>query len=102
MHRVSSSLLNFDAIYDGYVAAAPTPERFLDTLIRIERQVFRIDYPIPKAHREVLIKVGDPINLKNYYQDYRRDRTSTTDMLTQKLQDTVQSNLNILNQDIWE
>lgn len=100
MHRVASSLLNFDAIYDGYVAAAPTPERFLDTLIRIERQVFRIDYPVPKAHREVLIKVGDPINLKDYYPDYRRDRTTTTNTLTQRLQDMVQTNLNILNKDI--
>ena len=100
MHRVASSLLNFDAIYDGYVAAAPTPERFLDTLIRIERQVFRIDYPIPKAHREVLIKVGDPLNLTDHYADYRRDRTTTTEILTQRLQDTVQTNLNILNQDI--
>ena len=100
MHRVASSLLNFDAIYDGYVAAAPTPERFLDTLIRIERQVFRIDYPIPKAHREVLIKVGDPINLKDYYGDYRSDRTSTTNILTQKLQESVQANLNVLNKDV--
>ena len=99
MHRAASSLLNFDAIYDGYVAAAPTPERFLDTLIRIERQVFRIDYPTPKAHREVLIKVGDPINLKDHYEDYRRDRSGTITWLTQTLQDTVQNNLNHLNND---
>ncbi|MEM9218809.1 MAG: 1-acyl-sn-glycerol-3-phosphate acyltransferase [Cyanobacteria bacterium P01_F01_bin.150] len=100
MHRVASSLLNFDAIYDGYVAAAPTPERFLDTLIRIERQVFRIDYPTPKAHREVLIRVGEPVNLKDYHQAYRRDRTTTTNRLTQTLQDIVQTNLNHLNKDI--
>jgi 1-acyl-sn-glycerol-3-phosphate acyltransferase len=42
-------LLNFDAIYDGYVAENPTPERFLDTLIRLEREVFDIDKPKPKG-----------------------------------------------------
>ncbi|HEY9661811.1 MAG TPA: lysophospholipid acyltransferase family protein, partial [Allocoleopsis sp.] len=29
-------VLNFDAIYDGYVGEKPTPERFLDTLTRLE------------------------------------------------------------------
>ncbi|MGK7890547.1 MAG: 1-acyl-sn-glycerol-3-phosphate acyltransferase [Leptolyngbyaceae cyanobacterium] len=99
MQQVAISLLNFDAVYDGYVAAAPTPERFLDTLIRLERQVFKIDYPTPKAHRKVLIKVGDPVNLKDHYQAYRGDRSGTIAHLTQIVQDRVQHNLNVLNQD---
>ncbi|MEB3230438.1 MAG: 1-acyl-sn-glycerol-3-phosphate acyltransferase [Leptolyngbyaceae bacterium] len=99
MQQVTISLLNFDAIYDGYVAAAPTPERFLDTLIRLERQVFKIDYPTPKARRKVLIKVGKPVNLKEYYGAYRGDRPGTVAHLTKVMEDMVQRNLNILNQD---
>ncbi len=100
IQQITVSLLNFNAIYDGYVAAAPTPERFLDTLIRLERQVFNIDYPTPKAHRHVLIKVGEPINLKDHYDAYRRDRSRTVHQLTKIVQENVQHNLNILNQDI--
>lgn len=101
LHRVAASLLNFDAIYDGYVAEAPTPERFLDTLIRLERQVFDMNYPPSKGHRDVWIHVGDGISLKDHLQDYRRDRAGTVDMLTSHLQTTVQKNLNQLIRRIY-
>ncbi|MEB3211218.1 MAG: 1-acyl-sn-glycerol-3-phosphate acyltransferase, partial [Leptolyngbyaceae bacterium] len=97
MHEIATNLLNFDAIYDGYVAASPTPERFLDTLIRMERYVFRIDYPTPKAHRQVMLQVGNPINLQDYYADYVGDRSHVIQQVTQQLQDHVQSKLDALS-----
>ncbi len=100
MHQIATNLLNFDAIYDGYVAASPTPERFLDTLIRLERYVFHIDYPPPKAHRQVMVHVGEPVNLRHHYEAYLGDRSKTVQRVTQQLQDTVQANLNILAEKI--
>jgi 1-acyl-sn-glycerol-3-phosphate acyltransferase len=96
LHRAAASLLNFDAIYDGYVAEAPTPERFLDTLIRLERQVFNIGYPQPKGRRQVLMHVGEPVNLKDYLPDYQRDRPSVINNLTHQLHGSVQYHLNQL------
>jgi hypothetical protein len=90
-------LLNFDAIYDGYVAENPTPERFLDTLIRLEREVFDIDKPPAKGYRQARIKLGEPINLKDFFTEYQRDRASTVNAVTLKIQQTVQQNLNLLN-----
>jgi hypothetical protein len=96
IHRAAERLLNFDAIYDGYVAADPTPERFLDTLIRMERAVFRINQPAPKGHRRVMIEVGTPLNLKDYFPQYQGDRSGTITLVTQSLQQTVQDNLDHL------
>lgn len=90
-------LLNFDAIYDGYVAENPTPERFLDTLTRLEREVFDIDKPPAKGYRQARIKLGEPINLKDFFTEYQRDRASTVNAVTLKVQQTVQQNLNLLN-----
>ncbi|MGB3295547.1 MAG: 1-acyl-sn-glycerol-3-phosphate acyltransferase [Phormidesmis sp.] len=87
-------LLNFDAIYDGYVAESPTPERFLDTLIRLEREVFHVEHAQPKAPRKACFYVGDPINLKGYLADYQRDRAGTVDRLAEQLHQVMQSNLN--------
>ncbi len=87
-------LLNFDAIYDGYVAESPTQERFLDTLTRLEREVFHIEHAQPKAPRRACFYIGEPINLKDYLADYQRDRTSTIEHLTAQLHQTMQSNLN--------
>ncbi len=86
-------LLNFDAIYDGYVANKPTPERFLATLDRLEREVFQIDRPKSKGLRKVRIKIGTPINAEKYWQDNSGERQKTIKDLTQTIQQTVQANL---------
>jgi hypothetical protein len=91
-------LLNFDAMYDGYVAANPTPERFLDTLVRLEREVFDIDQPPPKGERQARVKIGQPINLKQAWESYHGDRTGTINNLTAQVQAAVQNNLDHLNQ----
>jgi hypothetical protein len=96
MHRAAARLLNFDAIYDGYVADHPTPERFLETLTRLERAVFHIDQPPPKGYRRVLLRVGEPLNLNNYFADYQRDRTDTIATLTRQVQQIIQHNLDAL------
>ena len=70
VYQTTVRLLNFDAIYDGYVAANPTPERFMATLDRLEREVFQIDRPIFKGPRQVEINIGTPINLKKYWSSY--------------------------------
>ncbi|WP_019509474.1 1-acyl-sn-glycerol-3-phosphate acyltransferase [Pleurocapsa sp. PCC 7319] len=73
IYQTTVRLLNFDAIYDGYVAAKPTPERFFATLDRLEREVFQIDRPKFKGQRRVVVKIGTPINLKEYWSDYQSD-----------------------------
>ncbi len=89
-------LLNFDAIYDGYVAANPTQERFLDTLTRLEREVFRIDQPPPKGHRQAKVRIGDPINLRDHFDEYQKNRANAVDSLVLQIQQTVQQNLDML------
>jgi 1-acyl-sn-glycerol-3-phosphate acyltransferase len=86
-------LLNFDAIYDGYVAEQPTPERFLDTLTRLEREVLGIDQPAPKGHRIAKLTAGTPINLKHHWESYQLNKSATVTLLTHQLQQTVQANL---------
>ncbi len=92
--QATFTLLNFDAIYEGYVAENPTVERFLDTLSRFEREVFQIDRPQPKGHRQACISIGNPVNLKDYWQSYRQNRETTIETLTQQLQTAVRDNLN--------
>ncbi len=95
-------LLNFDAVYDGYVAEAPTPERFLDTLTRLEREVFHLEHAQPKAPRKACFYIGDPINLKDYLDDYQRDRTATIDQLSDRLRNIMQRNLDKMSRSATE
>ena len=98
MRQVLSQVLNFDALYVGYVSEHPTPERFLDTLTRLERSVFKIDQPLPKGQQQALLRVGKLVKLQDFLPDYERDRQGTVRRLTQELQQTVQSNLDLLSQ----
>ena len=110
LYLTTVRLLNFDAIYDGYVAESPTNERFFATIDRLEREVFKIDRPKFKGQRQVIVKIGTPINLKEYWQKYQSDRSITSSEnksshnqlssrqqiindLTESLQQLVQTNL---------
>lgn len=97
IYQTTVRLLNFYAIYDGYVAAAPTPERFMDTLTRLEREVFNTDQPPPKASRQAYICLGAPINLKDYFEDYKQNKVNTVETLKEKVQQIVQQNLQAIN-----
>jgi 1-acyl-sn-glycerol-3-phosphate acyltransferase len=88
-------LLNFDAIYDGYVAEKPEEERFLDTLNRLERSVFKLDKPSAKGTRQVMIKVCKIIDLQDYFLSYQKNKVETIENLTQFIQESVQNHLNL-------
>jgi 1-acyl-sn-glycerol-3-phosphate acyltransferase len=98
MAKATMRVLNFDAIYDGYVSSKPTAERFLDTLVRLEREVFDIDQPPAKGHRHAMVRVGEPINLAHYYEGYLSDRIRTIEALNEQIQVTMQTNLDLLSE----
>lgn len=93
LYLTTVRLLNFDAIYDGYIAAKPTLERFFATIDRLEKEVFNCDRPKFKGRRKAVIKIGTIINLKQYWQDYQSDRQSIIDKLTELVQQEVAANL---------
>ena len=95
LYRSAFRLLNFDAIYDGYVKEKPTPERFLDTLTSLEREVFQIEHPSIKGRRKAFVSLGKPINLKDYFAAYQADKTATVESLAAKIQHTVQQNVDL-------
>jgi len=99
LYLTTVRLLNFDAIYDGYVAEKPTAERYFATIDRLEREVFGIDQPKFKGRREIIAKIGTPINLKDYWQEEQSDlssppREQIIANLTKIIQQEVQENLN--------
>ena len=86
-------LLNFDAIYDGYVAENPTSERYFATIDRLEREVFQIDQAKPKGKRKIITTIGNIINLKDHWQEYQQDSDRTIEHLQQIVRQEVQKNL---------
>jgi hypothetical protein len=84
-------LLQFVAIYDGYVRESMTVERFMDVLCLLEMEVFkmrRIWGP-----RKACVKVGDPIDLKNHVAEYTNDKRGAVQNVNATLEASVQEML---------
>ena len=81
-------LINFISMTDGYVAEEPSPERYLEVILRLEREVFgrsRIRGP-----REASVRAGEPIDLRERYDAYRARKRGTVEEMTAELEAAVQ------------
>ena len=90
-----SRVLRFVALHDGYVMETLTAERFLDVLALLEDEVFgrRRNW----GPKKVLLKVGEPLNLIQYYQRYKSDKRGTLQEVTAALESSVRQMLNELS-----
>ncbi len=84
-------LLQFVAVYDGYVSEAMTVERMMDILCLLEMEVLgkrRVWGP-----RKAIIKVGDPVDLRSQYQSYCHDKREAVRHLTLAVENQVRGML---------
>lgn len=82
-------LINFIAISDGYVAKAPSQERFLEVIIRLEREVFGTAKM--RGPRVASLRVGEPQNLRDCYDTYKAQKRETVEQITLDLETAVQT-----------
>ena len=82
-------LINFIAITDGYVAAEHSPERYLEVIYRLEREVFGTAKM--RGPRIASIRVGKPRDLSDRYDAYRTQKKETVEQITNELEAEVQN-----------
>ena len=82
-------LINFIAISDGYVAEERSPERFLEVIVRLEREVFGTSKI--RGPRVASVRVGEPKNLREYYDTYKSEKRETVEQITLELETEVKA-----------
>ena len=82
-------LINFIAITDGYVAAEHSPERYLEVIFRLEKEVFGAAKM--RGPRVASIRAGKPINLLESYDTYKTQKKETVEKVTVELETEVQN-----------
>jgi 1-acyl-sn-glycerol-3-phosphate acyltransferase len=88
-HPDLERLINFITISDGYVAEERSPERFLEVIVRLEREVFGASKM--RGPRVASVRVGEPKNLREYYDTYKAQKRETVEQITLELETTVQT-----------
>ena len=87
-------LANWIAVYDGYVAASPTPERMVHLLVRMEKEVLGEVWI--KGRQKAHVAIGPPISLAERIEGYQRDKRGSVAQITKETEDQVQKSLLLL------
>ena len=82
-------LINFIAISDGYVAEEHSPERYLEVIFRLEREVF--GSAKMRGPRVASIRAGEPKNILEEYDTYKSQKRDTVERITTELEAEVQN-----------
>ncbi|MBI1374778.1 MAG: hypothetical protein GC159_18820 [Phycisphaera sp.] len=89
-------VLQFVAIYDGYVGESMTVERFMDVLCLLEKEVLK------RRHvwgpRKALVRVGEPVDLRDRFDAYTNDKRATASDVTMQIETAVRTMLDDLSQ----
>ena len=79
-----------------YLDVDPSEERLAETVIKLEREVYRIKRPHGLANRGVFVRTGEPIDLGPLVPAYLRDGQSVRHRIAEQLRDTIQALINTL------
>lgn len=90
-------VVNFIAIYDGYVTEHMSQERYSHVLDRMEQEVFG-GAPTLRGARLVLIDVGEPINLDDHLEAYKTKKKEAVAHVTDEIFSQISSMLHGLEQ----
>lgn len=90
-YRDLDRVVCFIAIYDGYLTPPVTQERVINVLELIETEVFG-EAKI-KGARLVLITIGQPINILDYYQEYKKNKKPVIENVASQISTQLHSML---------
>ena len=88
-YRDLDRVVSFLIFKDGYVREKPTPERFMEMIFRLEKEVF--GRPKTKVPRRATVTLGSAVSLLTHYEAYQQDKRVTLSHLTQILEKDMQS-----------
>lgn len=96
-YRDLDRVVNFIAIYDGYLRESMSQERFADVLNRFETEVF--GRCSPKGPRRVFLHVGEPINLLDRYAEYKANKRNTLRSVNENMTEQISFALKSMDRD---
>jgi hypothetical protein len=79
-YRDLDRVVGFIALYDGYLSPPATQERIANVVEMLEGEVF--GEKSVKGPRLVTIQIGQPINLNDRYDEYKKSKKAVVEAIT--------------------
>ena len=75
-----------------YIGFTPSEERLAETVMKLEREVFKLKTPPrPLGARNVFLRIGPPLDLGRYVEAYQKGPSTITRQIAEELRDNIQS-----------
>lgn len=73
-----------------YTDLDPSQERLAETVIKLEREVYRTKRPHQLAKRNLFLRIGEPIDVSRFIPDYLHDAQAVRRNVAEQLRDMIQ------------
>ncbi|MDD5195360.1 MAG: 1-acyl-sn-glycerol-3-phosphate acyltransferase [Candidatus Omnitrophica bacterium] len=73
-----------------YIDLAPSEERLAETVMKLEREVFKLKKPRPLGKRDCLVRIGRPLDLGPYVEPYQKNPSTLSHQITEELRKDIQ------------
>jgi 1-acyl-sn-glycerol-3-phosphate acyltransferase len=74
-----------------YIDLAPSEERLAETVMKLEREVFKLGRPHTLGNRNAFVRIGLPLDLGRYVESYKKDPSTLSHQIAEELRDNIQS-----------
>jgi 1-acyl-sn-glycerol-3-phosphate acyltransferase len=74
-----------------YTDVDPSQERLAETVLKLEREVYRTKRPRQLARRDLSLRIGEPIDVSHFLADYLRDAGAVRHDVAERLRDRIQA-----------
>ena len=74
-----------------YIDLTPSEERLAETVMKLEREVFKLKRPHSIGNRNAFVRIGPPLDLSRYVEPYKIDPSALSHQIAEELRDNIQS-----------
>lgn len=73
-----------------YIDLNPSEERLAETVMKLEREVFKLKTPNPLGDRNAFVRIGPPLDLGPYVEPYQKAPSTLAHQIAEELRNTIQ------------
>ncbi len=86
----SESVARMGGWQPQYTDEGASQERLAETVIKLEREVYRTKRPRQLGRRDLFLRIGEPIDVGRHVPDYLRDARAVRHSIAEGLRDKIQ------------
>ena len=73
-----------------YIGLTPSEERLAETVMKLEREVFKIGRPHALGNRNAFVRIGAPVDLSRYVKAYQKNPSTLSHQVSEELRNNIQ------------